>query len=790
MELKSSEKNSLPKPEQGARGATNAARFPALLHPLNIEEQLEFSDLLSKLSTRFVNIPASEVDDQIEAALEQVLDFFQVDRCGLLGISPARKRIHVTHAAYAEGIDRISGDIDLARLFPWSHERLVMKGEYVSVSRMADLPPEAEKDRQSWTAMGVRSSLVIPLFFKGSVSSLFVIGSLRRHHSWSAEYIPRLRLLGEIFINALDRRNSDRALRESEERLSLAVDAAETGLWSLDLSTNIFWMTDKSREIYGFAPGEEISLDRVIRTIHPDDRYPVRQIAERAIRSRETARAYYRIALGDGSVKWIASRGRPFFHASGAPARLMGVSVDVTAQKTLEEDLQASEEKFRQFFKNTPDYCYIISPEGTILNVNNAALQRLGYEREQLVGKPLAMIYAPESVPRMKELFAEWKETGQIRNEEMDIVTKNGERRTVLLHVGSVRDQDGAILFSTSVQTDITERKRVEKALEESQVQALAVVNSTDDLIWSVDPERFGLLTWNRAFRDYFFKRRGIEIAVGMTPVELVPPDYVALWHEMFSRALHEGSFSTEYVVAQTNVLLLSLNHLKRGGEVFGISVFGRDITERKKAEEALMESESALRNSQTDLRKLAGRLISAQEEELRRLARELHDDLTQKLAALAIDAGKLELELNKDPQPLSSHALKVRQIKDNLIKVSEDVHNISRQLHPSILDDLGLVRAIESECAILLKQEDVQITFIKENVPPRLPKDIALCLYRVVQESLRNVTQHSQAKSTEIFLEGSNSKIRLTIKDAGIGFDPSEVRHKPGLGLASMRER
>ena len=129
-----------------------------------------------------------------------------------------------------------------------------------------------------------------------------------------------------------------------------------------------------------------------------------------------------------------------------------------------------------------------------------------------------------------------------------------------------VRHADGTHLSEQSMIMDITERKRAEAALEESRTQIAAVMNSTKDFIWSVDPERFGLLTWNRAFRDYFFEQRGIELEVGMTPAELVPPDYVPLWHDLFSRALRKEFVVTEYVVvAQTITLLLSLYAMTPG---------------------------------------------------------------------------------------------------------------------------------------------------------------------------------------------------------------------------------
>jgi signal transduction histidine kinase len=215
-----------------------------------------------------------------------------------------------------------------------------------------------------------------------------------------------------------------------------------------------------------------------------------------------------------------------------------------------------------------------------------------------------------------------------------------------------------------------------------------------------------------------------------------------------------------------------------------------RDVHRSAQLAQDLGESETALRNSKEDLQRLAGRLISAQEEELGRLSRELHDDLTQRLAVLAIEAGKLEMDLNRMPEKYAETLRTVGQMKDQLIKVSEDVHTISRQLHPTILDDLGLVRAIESECAAVMRRHPVGIVIRKERVPDAIPADTALCLYRVIQEGLKNISAHSQAKNCEILLRGEDQTFCLSIADDGIGFDPGEVRKKPGLGLSSMRER
>jgi len=133
-------------------------------------------------------------------------------------------------------------------------------------------------------------------------------------------------------------------------------------------------------------------------------------------------------------------------------------------------------------------------------------------------------------------------------------------------------------------------------------------------------------------------------------------------------------------------------------------------ILEQRRSAEALRESEAALRSSQNDLRRLAGRLLFAEEEERRRIARELHDDFTQRLAVLAIEAGKLERELSASSSPADK---RMATFREQMVRLSSDVHRLSRRLHPTILDDLGLVKAVEAECARFSQQEGVEVGFV-----------------------------------------------------------------------------
>jgi PAS domain S-box-containing protein len=344
---------------------------------------------------------------------------------------------------------------------------------------------------------------------------------------------------------------------------------------------------------------------------------------------------------------------------------------------------------------------------------------------------------------------------------------------------------------------DITERKAIEAQRNLNQ----------ERLASAIDIAALGFYEMGENHHIRFLDDRMREL-VGLPPESEADARQFWLEHiyeedlegvqDVVRKVLEKGvnHFTVEYRYRHPMHGLLWLNHLSRAlkrdaaGRATRVIGVIQDITERKLMEERLKKSEVILRNNQRDLQRLAGGLIAVKEEELRRLSRELHDDLTQRLAVIAIEAGKLELQMKTMEPPLGESIGKIAAIKEQLIKVSEDVHRISRQLHPTILEDLGLIRAIESECAVINQMEHLEIIFRQDAIPGKIPKDVALCLYRIIQEGLKNAITHASAQGCEILLQGLADTVHLTMRDDGMGFDPDEVRHKPGLGLSSMRER
>ena len=202
----------------------------------------------------------------------------------------------------------------------------------------------------------------------------------------------------------------------------------------------------------------------------------------------------------------------------------------------------------------------------------------------------------------------------------------------------------------------------------------------------------------------------------------------------------------------------------------------------RRRAEEQMRNSETELKESYDRIRDLAGRLLSAQESERARIARELHDDVSQQLALLSID---LEL-LNAASAP-GNRGL-VREVLDRSQNVARTVHDLSHRLHPAKLRLIGLVSALQSLQREITKS-GLEVTFLHKNLPPHLSEDLTLCLYRVVQEALQNAHKHAEASEVMVDLIGAPGRLELSIADDGVGFDPNAALSS-GLGLVSMRER
>ena len=221
----------------------------------------------------------------------------------------------------------------------------------------------------------------------------------------------------------------------------------------------------------------------------------------------------------------------------------------------------------------------------------------------------------------------------------------------------------------------------------------------------------------------------------------------------------------------------ISLSYIQSAQGTLAVA-FVTDISKRK-------ADELAIRNQGEALRRLAGRLMTAQDDERRRIARDLHDDLSQKLAYLAMDLSKLALKPSS--QELQKELLALR---GRAHEASDTVRHISHQLHPSVLDDIGLEAAVEQYCEEFEERSGIATHFTAHDVPESLPRPVASSVYHIFQESLRNVSKHSRAEQVFVTLEAAGDVLRLTVKDKGVGLAPERLKTGISIGIVGMKER
>jgi len=402
------------------------------------------------------------------------------------------------------------------------------------------------------------------------------------------------------------------------------------------------------------------------------------------------------------------------------------------------------------------------------------------------IGRPLANIRPNLVLPDLEKRIASTMDTAT--PQEMEVQDRDG--RWYSMRLRPYRTGHDAVAGALLVFIDIHALKTAQHALQEQISFSTAVMESSGALVMVTDVEG-RVIAFNHA----------CQVVTGYTLEELSGK---VIWDTPLAakgqaeqvRAVYQrligGSapiqFESHWVTKDGAARLISWNLAAMpaaSGHPRHIVRIGVDITEQRETENSLKASETALRQSQAQLQALARGLVNAQEEERAHVARELHDDISQKLAALNL---AVENALRKASN-LAELRREVIRLSHRLEEILRDVETTARNLHPSSLDHLGLWSALKSYCSEFGKQTGISVRCTGRNLPHAIPTAVALAVYRVTQEALRNVLKHSDAKRVSISVTGQRGSLALTVRDTGRGFDPEQPR-KSGLGLISMQER
>jgi PAS domain S-box-containing protein len=464
-----------------------------------------------------------------------------------------------------------------------------------------------------------------------------------------------------------------------------------------------------------------------------------------------------------------------FLLFSAAPFMVLAALVE--ERKETEMDLRESEGKFRSVFREAGIGKVIVSPDGHFLAGNEAFSQFIGYTENELIGKTVQSITHPEDWPMFSQRLVQALTDGAcFQHVEKRCLHKNGQVLFGECSASLIRDADGKPQYFVAEVLDITERRRAEQDLRESEARFRLVADTTPVLIWMAGTDKLCTF-FNQCWLS--FTGRSMKHELGDGWASGVHPEDLERCLGIYSGAFEaRADFEMEYRLKRFDgkyrwIVDIGVPRFEANGVFCGYIGSCVDITDRKLTAESLEE--------------LSGRLITAQDEERTRIARELHDDFSQRLALHGIGLAQLWKRL---PLTEVEERAKVQELMKRNQEMASDLHSLSHQLHSSKLEHVGLAPALMGLCEELSKEYRIQVQFTDRGVSTDIPKDVALCLFRIAQEALGNVIKHSEAQQAQVELVGTNNTIRMRIVDAGVGFDPDLRSADAGIGLVSMRER
>jgi PAS domain S-box-containing protein len=709
-----------------------------------------------------------------------------------------------------------------------------------------------------------------------------------------------------------ERRRAERTARQNEEHLALAMNAAQMGTWEWNISENTSKWSDETKRMFGRSPRDpEGTTEDFFALVHPGDRLFIEQAVNRSVTEGSPYETEFRVRQPDGSIRWVRGKGKVLRDEAGRPQRMIGLNADITKQKQAQAALRQSEIRLARAEAFSLVMLTHVGLDGRWLKVPSTLCDLLGYSEQELLERTFKDVTHPE------DFEADWSQCqriirGEIKSFDLEkrYIHKDGHTIWVYINCSVVEDDAGKpVQFLTYIR-DITDRRFAEAALRESEDRYRSVVEFQTELICRFLPDT--TLTYvNDAYCRYFGKSR--EELIGTKYIELLPSS-IRSWakKEIESLVQNRGTVTTEHEVLTPDGRIgwqQWVDHAIPGpdGEILELQAIGRDITERKRAEQALLESSErnqailraipdlmflqnkegvyldyyardpkdllvtaesflgkslndvlpaelagrimaafkqiectfetqvleysleiadeerqfearivraegekfltivrdvtesrraadALRQSEEKLlhsnrksRELAARLITAQESERRRIALLLHDDLSQKIAAVGVAISRLK---RKPPATNALMATELVQLGTQVNELTAQIRRLSHQLHPDVLEHIGLVAALESEVAEFGHNERIKIEFKAELKTELVPLDVSACLYRVAIEALRNIAKHSGASSARVALKEDDRHFTLEVSDSGHGFDVEKAKRGSGLGLISAEDR
>jgi PAS domain S-box-containing protein len=614
----------------------------------------------------------------------------------------------------------------------------------------------------------------------------------------------------ESFIDITDRKQAEEALRRSEENFRRSLEDSPLGVRIVTEEGETIYANRSILDIYGFDSIEEL------KTTPAEKRYTPESFAEYQIRREkrkqgDDAPSEYDISIArkDGEVRHLHVFRKGILW--DAERQFQVLYNDITERKRAKDALREGEQQLQSIVNGSPIPTFVIGKDHKVTHWNKALEEMSRIKSEEIVGtrEHWKAFYSEERpcmadllVDEAVELVSQWYSGKYIKSlliegayEATDFFPDLREGgKWLRFTAAAIRDSKGMIVAAVETLEDITENRRAEEAQRESEEKYRKLIESTRDLVYTAD--RKGFLTYMNPTLERTLGYTHDEW-IGKTFAQIVAPECIDSVIDVFRRAMRGESipvYEVDLIRKDGTNVSVEFNAstiYDNEGKPAGRDGIGRNITERKQAEEEL-------RTSRSQLRALATRLQQIREEERVMIAREIHDEMGGGLTGLKMDLSWLLRKMG-DADPGEERVALMDKIHtsnaliDQMIRI---VRRISTDLRPSILDDLGLVTALEWQSSEFTSRTEIPHEFTTTLEYVNLEETTAVAVFRIFQEALTNVVRHSEATKVVVVLrEGQMSlfgdeTLVLEIRDNGKGITEEEIQNPESLGLLGMKER
>jgi PAS domain S-box-containing protein len=572
-----------------------------------------------------------------------------------------------------------------------------------------------------------------------------------------------------------ERKRAERALSEQARLLDLSNDA----IVIRDADDRVTYWNRAATELYGFTHQEALGrvTHELLQTQFPA---PLEWINEQ-LHHDERWRGELVHIRKDGTKAIVNSRWVLDQKADGSSWCILETNNDITKQKRTEKALRESEERFRAIVETTPECVKLISADGTLLQMNTSGLQMLGATfADDLLGKSVYDLVVPEDRGRFRA-FNEAVCRGQQGSLQFEIVGLEGKRRHMETHAAPLSTPDGTTVH-LAVSSDITQRKHAEQALRESEQRYRVITEAAPIMVWMAGLDKL-CYYFNKSWLDFVGRSLDQECGNGWT--RGVHPDDFDRCLQVYESSFEAcRSFEMQYRLKHHSgqyrwILDHGVPRFAPDGTFEGYVGGCLDIHNQKEAEEKARSVDVSLQ------------LMSSQDEERRHIARELHDTAGQTLTVLGINLAQLVQNTARRAPELAGEA---ERIQETVQQLHREIRTTSYLLHPPLLDENGLQSAVSWYVQGLPERSGLEVRLDIPEDFGRLPSDMELVVFRLVQECLTNIHRHSESKTASIRMVRESNWVTLDIRDQGKGMSSTRLAEvqagSSGLGIRGMRER